>query len=178
MDIVQQSRGVIRAVGRGRASLERGLGARLVVTVPLTLAARRLDDSDPDRALVSGSLLAVEGDLFVGAQRILVVGMRHLGPTLPVAAEDAERRVELRLGMDLWPELEAGLRARLAAGEGLVLSLRGLLERWENPLYDEDGYQKMRVGDSGLSRALQAMGQREHLGLDGVEVEVGVESLV
>lgn len=161
-------------LGTARAGLERGLGRRLVLTVPLLLAPRRLDESDTDRVLVAGSLLSVGGDLLLirGGEALLVGTLAWLGPALPVAQGDAPARAELRLGLDLDATLAGALAEALAAGGLLHLRLRGLVERWENPLYDEDGYQRMRVGDSGLSRALQAMGQRAHLPLEADELPV------
>lgn len=166
--------GALATLGEITIEVQRSLALRLVVTVPLSLAPRALDPSDSDRLLAAGAILTLDGDLFVTSrsERALVGGLRHLYPALPLRQEDAPRQTELQLFLDLSDALARGLAPRLQAGGELTLTLRGLAELWENPLYDADGYQKMRVGDSGLSRALQAMGQREHVALSSAEIAV------
>lgn len=146
---------------------------RLTVGVALDLLERRMDPGDSDRALIATSLIAVDGDLLLqrGADSSLVGALRHGGPPLPLAQEARRRKAQLLLFLDLSGAQVAALRA-LPGDLALVLRLRGVCEHWENPLYDEDGYQKMRVGDSGLSRALQAIGATERLPLLAPELEI------
>jgi hypothetical protein len=158
---------------------EQGLVRRLICALDLRVAARRVDEQDSDRALVAASLVALDADLYVveGDRRLLLGAGRCLDP-LPLRQAEVAQAVELRLGVDLAQELAGALLARVGAGGlGLAVVLRGQLELWENPLYDEDGYQRMRVGDSGLSRALQAMGQVELAPLEAATVEVLVARL-
>ena len=156
-----------------RLAGERGLVTRLVCALDLRVAARRVDEQDSDRLLVAASLVALDADLYVnldGARRLLGA-CRCLDP-LPLRQGERAADRALRLGLDLGADVVSALARGLGPdGLALALVLRGQLELWENPLYDADGYQRMRVGDSGLSRALQAMGQVELAALAPATVE-------
>lgn len=176
MSQILTTRGLVAEVGEARFEVQRGLAPRLIATLPLSLPGWRADESDADRVLVRYAILSLEGDLFVVSrgERTLVGGMRHLSPGLPITQGERPRAVDLSLFLDPGDTLARGLAPRLQAGGELLLSLRGVAERWDNPLYDEDGYQKMRVGDSGMSRALQSIGQREHLSIAEVDISISM----
>lgn len=126
-------------------------------TLRLDRVPRHYDDADSDRLLHAMTLLHLEGDLRRAQDGALVGASRPLsGLPLPQERSPADARIELAV------DLGADVLAALASGPtAFTLSLRGAAEVWSNPLYDHDGYQKMRVGDRGLAEALQAMGCRE-----------------
>lgn len=156
-------------------SSEAGLGmVRLTARISLEILPYRVDPSDSDRVLIRTGLLAVEGDLRLasaGEQGRLVGALRHLAPALPLVQGLDRQRAELQLSLDLG-EAQVAALARLEGDLTGKLVLRGVCEHGCNPLFDEDGYQRMRVGDSGLSRALQAMGQTERVPLAAHELEI------
>lgn len=149
---------------------EPGLVSRLVFYLALDMVPRHYDESDSDRLLHAMALTWVEGDLLLErpGQRLLVGALRPRSD-LPLAQQRNPLKVVLALAIDLSREQ---LDAMGNAGLTFVLRLRGAAEVWSNPLYDHDGYQKMRVGDRGLAEALQAIGCREVAPLQAWEERV------
>lgn len=152
---------------------EAGLVHRLLLTLALQVHPDLYDRDDDERRLLGQQLTALDGDLLLAAPEgpLLLGGLRAVSP-LPVSADRRAQDARLLLALDLPLDLREALRARTTGGAGLILRLRGQLTRWTNPLFDEQGYQHTRVGDKGMSRVVQAMGETRSVALQGGERRV------
>lgn len=151
-----------------------GLTRRLVFTLRLEGVPQFWDDNDPERLLHAMQLIGLDGDCWLETVngRALVAALRVVSPALPLAQSREAREVALALGVDLSPELYTALLCRSTESPAFYLELRGLFEVWSNPLYDHDGYQTTRVGDSGLSRAIQQIGARKLVALHDSDQQI------
>lgn len=133
-------------------------GQRLLARLEIEVYPSLFDSDDDDRRLLASQLTALEADLLLHEADgpLLVCGLRCVS-TLPISSERRARAATVLLAADLDPATAVALQAR--ADVGRSLQLRGQVLRWINPLFDEQGYQHTRVGDKGMSRVVQAMGE-------------------
>ena len=154
---------------------EGGIGSRLILDLSLMVRGERMDEADDDRLLLSTTLFLLDGDLlledgsFIGA-------LRAISP-LPLAQGRGRQPASVALAVELSEGQISRLEARRAGGDlSFVAVLRGQAEHWNNALYDQDGYQIARVGDSGMSRVMQTLGSLRRLPLTELRVPVAVSA--